>query len=155
MIQRIQSLYLLLTTILSVLFLSGEIIKFIDNAGASFIIGIGGLVKATGETSPAIIEILLPLSILLVLIPIISFSSIFLFRKRKLQLKFVWGLNSLIIILIAGIIFYSFTVIREFNCKIIPGIRLILPVLMLLSGIMAVRAIRKDENLVNSYDRMR
>ncbi len=155
MIQRIQSVYLFLTTIFSVLFLSGDLIRFSDNAGNSLFIGIGGLARISGTGASEKLQTILPLTILLLLIPIISFSAIFFFKNRKLQIKFILGLIILVIMLMAAITLYGLWVVRNFYCKIIPGIWLIFPVLMLTAGILACRAIRNDEKIVKSYDRMR
>lgn len=155
MIQRIQSVYLFLTTIFSVLFLSGDILRFLDNAGNSLFIGIGGLKKISGPGAIESLDKLLPLTLLLVLIPVISFTAIFLFKNRKLQMKFTFGLIILVIMLVGALAFYAARVVSNFSCKIVPGILLILPVFMVAASILAYRAIRKDEKIVKSYDRMR
>ena len=38
---------------------------------------------------------------------------------------------------------------------IIPGIKMVVPLLILIFGILAQRGIKHDENLVRSYDRLR
>jgi hypothetical protein len=155
MIQRLQSLYLILTAILSVLFLCGNFITFADSANNSYMIDLQGLSRFTGEGGNEEIEKLLPLVVLLVLIAFISFVTIFLYKKRKIQMKFALGLIFIGLLLLLGLGYYSVKVIRNYNAEIIPGVRLILPVLMLVCSILAYRGIRKDEKLVKSYDRMR
>lgn len=156
MIQRVQSLYLLLTTIISVLFLSGDLLKFTDNTNNLIIINLGGMKRiseAGGMTEQ--LEKLLPLAGLLLLIPLVSFLAIFLFKRRKLQLTFSIALIIIIILLISSITFYSLYIIRNYNAEIIPGYKLILPVLMLICAFLAFRGIKKDVDLIKSYDRLR
>lgn len=155
MIQRIQSLYLLLTTVFSVLFLNGSIIKFVDKSNDTLIINFGGINKITTGGGTELIEKLIPFSILLLLITVLSIITIFFFKKRKLQIKFTKALLGIIVILICIIGYYTFYVIRNFNAEIMPGANLILPVLMLICTYLAYRGIRKDVDLVKSYDRLR
>lgn len=155
MIQRIQSLYLLLTTVFSVLFLNGSIIKFVDVSNNSVIINFGGINKVIAGGGNEPIEKLISLSVLLILIPVVSLITIFLFKKRKSQIKFAIALLGIIVILICTIVYYANYVIQNFNAEILPDANLILPLLMLICTYLAYRGIRKDEDLVKSYDRLR
>ena len=155
MIQRIQSLYLLLTTVFSVLFLNVSIIKFVDKSKDTLIINFGGINKITTGGGTELIEKLIPFSILLLLIPVLSIITIFFFKKRKLQIEFTKALLGIIVILICILGYYTFYVIRKFNAEIVPGANLILPVLMTICTYLAYRGIRKDVDLVKSYDRLR
>lgn len=155
MIQRIQSLYLLLTTVLSGLFLKGNIIKFVDMSNNSLIINFGGISRAIAGGGNEQIEKLIPLSGLLLLIPVLSFITIFFYKNRKSQIRFAKTLLGIIVILICCTAYYAFYVIRNFNAEMLPAINLILPVLMLICTYLAYRGIRKDEDLVKSYDRLR
>jgi hypothetical protein len=64
-----------------------------------------------------------------------------------------------IIFIIAGFInltlYYGWTVSTNFNAKIVPGMTLILYPVMLICAVLAYRGIKKDDNLVKSYDRLR
>jgi len=91
----------------------------------------------------------------LLLIPLVSFITIFIFKNRKLQMKITEGLIGLIIIMIIVLAVCSFYMIRNYNAVFSPGIDLILPVLMLICAFLAYRGIRKDEELVRSFDRLR
>ena len=155
MIQRLQTVYLLLTTLFSSLFLWGPVIKFSDVTGSAFFIKLKGLSRVYLAGGEELIKNLLPLSALLVLIPILSLIIIFLFKKRKSQLRLCMGLIILIVLLITSIVFYSFYVTRNYNAEIIPGVKLILPVLMLFCAFLAYRGIKKDEKLIKSYERLR
>ncbi|OFY68502.1 MAG: hypothetical protein A2Y71_15690 [Bacteroidetes bacterium RBG_13_42_15] len=155
MIQRLQSVYLLLTTLCSVLFLSGNMLKFNDNSGNILSITYKGLKRIGGGAAPEQLEKFLPILIILLLIALISIVDIFIYRKRKLQTRFTIGLFILTIILIIVLAGYSFFVIQNFDAEISWSIKMILPLLMLLFTYLAYRGIRKDEDLVKSYDRLR
>lgn len=155
MIQRIQSLYLLLTTVFSVLFLKGSIIKFVDVSNNPVIINFGGINKVIAGGGTELIEKLIPFSVLLLLIPVLSIITIFLFKKRKSQLWFTISLLCLLLILICTTTYYALYIIRNFNTEMVSYIKLILPILMLICTYLAYRGIRKDEDLVKSYDRLR
>ncbi len=155
MIQRVQSLYLLLTTLLSGLFLKGNFLKFIDTEGSGIIVNFTGIYKATGDKGFDLIEKLFPLSIIFILIPVISVLAIFLYKNRKLQLKITLILIIISIVLIAISTYYGISLINSYHASFVPGIKMFIPFLILVFAILAYRGIKKDEALVKSYDRIR
>jgi hypothetical protein len=155
MIQRVQSLYLLLTTLLSGLFLKGNFLKFINTEGSGTIVNFTGIYKATGDKGFDLIEKLLPLSIMFVLIPVISVVAIFLYKNRKLQLKITLILIIISISLIVISAYYGISLMNSYHASFVPGIKMFTPFLILVFAILAYRGIKKDEALVKSYDRIR
>jgi uncharacterized BrkB/YihY/UPF0761 family membrane protein len=155
MIQRIQSLYLSLTIILPLIFLKWSLLTFIDKSRSVFYITFKGIIRDAGNNGSELIEKLLPLSTLIILLPVLSFITLFLYKKRKIQ---IW-LASIGIILSSCLImllgYYSNFVIVSYSASIVIGIKMAIPVLLLLFYILAYRGIRKDERLVKSYDRLR
>lgn len=155
MIQRIQTLYLIMTTVLPLIFLKLQLLKFNGEDGSGYYLAFKGLYLSMKDHGSNLIKHLWLLSGLLLLIPAISLVTIFLFSKRKFQMYLVL----VIIILSAGLIFseiiYSVLIIREFRAQIIPRIMSAVPVLILIFSVLAYNGIRKDENLVRSYDRIR
>jgi peptidoglycan/LPS O-acetylase OafA/YrhL len=148
MIQRIQSVFLLLTTILAVLFLTGELIDFQNGHQLIF----SGIVPE----SPTINENqVLPLTVISFLIPLFALIIIFLFKNRRLQMRLTALLTFLIIIQVAAVIWYTLDIMNTFETRPVPGIRMILPLMMFVFSILAYRGIKKDENIVRSYDRLR
>jgi hypothetical protein len=155
MIQRIQSLYLLMTTLLSLLFLNGRLLNFADKSGSVIKVTFTGILRDTGGMNFELIEKLLPLSTLLIIIPVISFLTIFIFKNRKVQLWLALTLNILVTGAIILLLYYSLNIIVDYRTAIIPGFKLFLPILMLIFSVLAYRGIRKDDRLVKSYDRLR
>ncbi len=155
MIQRIQSIYLLLTTAFSTVFLTGKILRFNNDLNNEFYVKLGGIFKETGTLAAEKIQNVIPVTFLLLLIPLVSFINIFVFKNRKLQMKITAGLIGLIIVMIIVLVVYSFYMIRNYNAVFSSGINLILPVLILICVFLAYRGIKKDEEIVRSYDRLR
>ena len=90
-----------------------------------------------------------------ILIPVLSLVAIFLFKTRRLQIKATLALIVLIILLIAIVVYYGIIVIQRHNAELVVGITMFVPLLMLIFTILAYRGIKKDEDLVRSYDRLR
>lgn len=143
MIQRIQTIYLLLTSIVS-----GGLI-FIFNLWIS-----------TGEKI-FVVDLFSNKSISLQLIPIMFFISsilaivnIFIFNNRKLQ--FVIGrILILINLFLLGLLIYQSLMISGETSVSEKGIGMFLPILAILLLVLANKAIKKDEDLVKSVDRLR
>ena len=135
MLLRIQSLYLLLAFICSGV-LSSITFLFIKSGVTVRIID-----------SPAFIVLFLVSALL-------SFISIFLYRSRQTQ--FVLGrLNIILNFILLGLFIF-----RLFNFSLVingseKGFGLILPVFSIVLLVLANKAIKKDEYLVKSVDRLR
>ena len=155
MIQRIQSAYLLLTSLLSALFLTGNILTLKRESGPNIMMNIMDAWQVSGAGGSEIIQNQTPALIILVLIILLSIITIFFYKKRKLQMKLSLCVIVLIIAFIGIVLLYTISVINKLQATIIPGYKMFVPVLMLLSVILAYRGIRRDERLVKSYDRLR
>ena len=155
MIQRIQSLYLFLISLLSSLLFSGSILTFISHSGAIIKITFANIVKSTESNGLEVIEKLLPLSVIIVLISLVSLITIFIFKKRKIQLRLALFLIILCILLFVGLILGSVIAISKQNASLEPGFKMIVPVAILILSFLAYLGIRKDDKLVKSYDRLR
>src|SRR5512140_2853050 len=111
MIQRIQTIYLLLTIILAILFLTGNIINFQDGKSVS----LSGIETTSGEVTADQMLSTWPLTVLSIAVPLIALATIFLYRKRTIQMKFTLLLILLIIMLIGAVGYFAMTVIRTFK----------------------------------------
>lgn len=155
MIQRIQSVYLTLTTLLSLLFLKGSFLRFINKTGSEILMNFTGAYQINSGGGADILWRQIPISIVVILILLLSLASLLTFKNRKLQIKLTSGLIFISVIFIALICYYSILVMNKYEAGIITGYKMFIPPVILLSGILALRGIRKDENLVKSYDRLR
>ncbi|WP_442265325.1 DUF4293 domain-containing protein [Tenacibaculum sp. ZS6-P6] len=143
MIQRIQTLYLFLAGIIS--------------GGLTFVFNLWSTPKETIFS----IDLLQTASFLQKSIPVSFFLSallsvvaIFLFKNRQLQ--FVIGrLNILTNLFLLGVLVYlSLTLSGEASVSE-KGIGMFIPVISLVLLVFANKAIKKDEDLVKSVDRLR
>ncbi|HAX94441.1 MAG TPA: hypothetical protein DCY25_10955 [Bacteroidales bacterium] len=155
MIQRIQSLYLLLTSIASVLFLSGNFLSFFNDSGSGIFMNYRGIwmEEPGGALQIRESQIIIPIVVLLIII--LSVAAIFLYKNRKIQLKIALAIIFLSAALTALTAWVAYSAGEKYQAVLNPGIRTFLPLIILLFSILAFLGIRKDENLVRSYDRLR
>lgn len=151
MIQRIQSVYLLLVTILLSLAIFQPIGTFIDRKG--LILDFSPL-KLAAHGSELGITPWGQLS-LLILGAIISLATIFLFKNRKLQVR-LSILNSFVIAFYY-IILCMFIMLRQENSYFTfqPLFTFCLPLIGLILNLLAIRSIKSDEAKVRATDRIR
>ncbi|RKS56162.1 uncharacterized protein DUF4293 [Gillisia mitskevichiae] len=136
MLQRIQTIYLFLAALIS-----GVLIFFVS------------LWSNEAGESVFVEEVLIALGLFLGS-AVLSFISIFLFKNRKLQ--FVLGrVNILLNFFLLGVfVYWSLTVPGEMEISE-KGIGMFIPVLSIVFLVLANKAIKKDEDLVKSVDRLR
>jgi hypothetical protein len=141
MIQRIQTLWLLISTICTALFIFMPVYKGVYLNGTLQAISIReNLFLLAGAA----------------ILATISFLNIFLFKNRKAQKRLI----ILNILLIIGLFIAQYYLIEAFKIDmgIVQGdwqMIAILPLFMLLFHVFAYRGIVADEKLLSSADRMR
>jgi len=144
MIQRIQSVYLLLATLVS-----GGLIFVLDlwtNAE-----GIEFFAMDSFNTEDFLLKMM---SALFFVSAAWTLLAIFQFKNRKLQ--FVLGRLSILInfILLGILVYFTQNLSGEINVSE-KGIGLLIPVLSIVLVALANKSIKKDEELVKSVDRLR
>ncbi len=155
MIQRIQSIYLLLAALCSGLLLAAPLYN-IETATATYQLFLGGLVQTNPKdtiltSQPAILAV----GFLLTLFPIII---LFLYKKRPMQMRLAASAmmaNTAMLLLLVGVVNKSLEHITELHVKETYGVGLILPALSIVFLFLANKAIRKDDKLIRSADRLR
>jgi hypothetical protein len=144
MIQRIQSIYLLVASILS----GGFIFVFElwqDLEQPKFF-------ALDGLQADSILLKLIP--ILFIGSAILSIATIFQFKKRQLQ--FVLGrLNILMNLILLGFLVHHLLNLSGGTMVSEKGIGSIIPIVVIVLHVLANKAIKKDEDLVKSVDRLR
>jgi len=156
MIQRIQSVYLLLITIV----LSFLLVK--PYAGLQLSDGQELVFRSltirsydTPETWTRY-KTTVPLFALIIITGSLSFLNIFLFSKRQLQMRLcIADILLLIIILVTMYIYYSgaWNSLNTIHHSLKGGA--IFPLIGILMNFLAYRAIQSDKALVDSYNRIR
>ncbi|MBQ1605196.1 MAG: DUF4293 domain-containing protein [Bacteroidales bacterium] len=86
---------------------------------------------------------------------LISLGTIFVFNKRKLQIKITHYTFILKIAIVAVIVYFIYILQGDDVLSTRPQIGSLLIVISMVFDWLAVKAIRKDEALVRSIDRIR
>ncbi len=150
-----QSLYLSLIFLLSLLFIRGSYLNFTDKSGSQIRITFSSILRDSGLQGVTVIEKLIPLTIIIFLMPVISLITIFLYKNRKIQMMLSVALIVSISLFILVSSYYAYFVITNFGASLVPGLKMAVIAIMLILAILAHRGIKKDDNLVKSYDRLR
>ena len=156
MIQRVQSFYLLLVTVLmSFMFLKPY--AQLNLADTQKIVFTTLSVKQVDRTETVgKIRNTIPLFALVLITSAISFFNIFLFNKRVVQIR-VCILNTLL--LVVTVLLMCFYYYRAWHAVVHTDhffrMSAIAPVMGIVFTFLAYRAIHNDELLVNSYNRIR
>lgn len=161
MIQRIQTLYLLLVVALGITLVfvpAANLVVSQDTVVRTLDLGAKGLVETT-ETSATLAPLTLNgwwgLTVATVLIPVLALVDIFLFRKRLVQAR----LNIFSVCLCLG--WYGVLAIMIWFAKMNIGAEwyvspwACIPLVCMVLTLMATRRILKDEALVRAADRIR
>lgn len=156
MIQRIQSLHLLIVTLLMGLMFLLPLATFIYE-GEIFKLYATGL-KATGE-NVAYVASNISMTILLALSTLLPFITIFLFKRRLLQIR----LCVMELIFLAGMQIYigiylyrSWSIIKDSATDVMAfSFADVLPIAGIVFTILAMRGIIKDQALIKSLNRIR
>lgn len=154
MIQRIQTLYLLVITALLAVTLFARLAWF-GGEGSEF----GLYAFALKDAEGAVLHSTVYLGILLSLAAVLPLVTIFLYRRRMLQIRLCVVEMVLLVgsAVMEGIYYYL-------GCRVVSdlpfhtqgvGVAIALPVVSLLFAWLAARAIFRDELLVRGADRIR
>ena len=149
MIQRIQSVYLLVVSILMVICMCNPV---------------GSIIASTNEISEfGNLFITLPdgtkdyapwaLFVILMVVAVLAFVTIFLFKKRMLQIRLTIFSSVVLIgyyLVMAALIFMTAE-----ETSFTPSWTICLPFVGIILNWLAIRGIGADEALVKAYDRLR
>lgn len=153
MIQRIQSVYLLLALLLleSLFFMD---LALLTSGNANYSLTHSGILEVTSDGMNMVMPAI-ALNILLWVTSITLVITIFLFKKRLLQIR-IAGLTLGLLAGLSGLIFYfGKSGAKELSAELTFTWALVFPIVAIVLVLMAIRAIGKDEALVKSLDRLR
>jgi len=144
MLQRIQTIYILLALLLSTL-LAFRVPFWLSEEGA-------GLYLKDFFQSGELVYLVIP--ILFILSALLSLVALFLFRQRLKQI-ICNRLNIAINFLLLGIVVYGLLNLPGENQFSEKGIGVFIPIAVIVFLVLANKAILRDEKLVKSVDRLR
>ena len=149
MIQRIQSVYLLVVSILMVICMCNPV---------------GSIIATTNEISEfGNLFITLPdgtkdyapwaLFVILLVVAVLAFVTIFLFKKRMLQIRLT--IFSSIVLIGYYLVMAALIFMTAEETSFTPSWTICLPFVGIILNWLAIRGIGADEALVKAYDRLR
>jgi len=155
MIQRIQTIYLLISLILILLMFWFPLAELFVDGNFQYLFLYRGIYNTTGEFDILAISSI-PLAILFIIILILNLVSIFLYKNRLLQMR-ICILNIILMLGSLGLM-YFYTWFAETELSAEAQYTTLMPIIPLISAIVtfiAFKAINKDQKLVKSLDRIR
>lgn len=147
MIQRIQTLYLLISAILLGLL---YFLPFAEIAkdGTIFLFNSKGILL-----NDAVQKSGLGISLLIGIIVALHGAAVLDYKKRLRQLRLI--IIAILLIMVLFGMFYFFTFLKFSGAQISYKISMVFPLIALILDYLAIRAIGKDEALIRSIDRIR
>lgn len=152
MIQRIQSLYLLLSTVLCVGCMSSSIGLFFTKEGEA-VADMYNLMMSYEDGRFSLYP--WALFAILLVVGTLSFLGIFLFTRRALQMRLC---TFCIVLLVGWYVAYgalAYMYCKDMDVLFRTQLPVVLPAVAIILLYMAFRGIMKDEMLVRSLDRLR
>lgn len=154
MIQRIQSIWFFLASLTFFSLFLFAYVHFDENGVAKALKVTGVYESRNGQVIST--QDFLGLTIATVLIGILPFIAIFLFKDRKKQIALAY----IAIVAILGHFFWLYKTTKDIvgDFQLQPenyGIGIFLPSITILFLIFAIKGIRKDEKLIKSTERLR
>jgi hypothetical protein len=156
MLQRIQTVYLTAVIIACVMLFTFPLATYDNAAKGTYELSITGCRYMTNP--PIYVEFWRTFPMLLIVISslVLAVISLLLYKKRRIQVLLV-NITFLLHVILIGIIYiyYSSHFVTMANAQPSYKFGIFLPLISLVLLVLASRAIRKDEALVRSADRLR
>ncbi len=149
MIQRIQSVYLLLVTALLITSMCLPVGHFIAESGVAYTF------KPLGVSVGEVFQSTWGMFGILLLSAIIAFATIFLFKNRMLQIRMAIFNSILLVGYYCTFLAFMFVLQDELEVSFQLSFALCLPLVAVILNWLAIRAIGRDEVMVKAADRLR
>jgi hypothetical protein len=156
MIQRVQSVYLLLVTILMSFLLIRPYAELTLTDGQVLTFRTHVIENNAGSEASSTYKATIPVVMLVLIAGLLSFANIFFFSRRIMQLRIcIVNTGLLLILLVIMFIYYSSAKHSLDVSHHAFRISAIFPMMSIFLNLMAYRNIQSDEMLVKSYNRIR
>ena len=154
MIQRIQTVYLLITEVLIGLLYLLPFAGITVKNTVVYRADIQGI-YAAGVANAEMVQRHWPIFLCWVAIMILIFATIFLYTNRRLQLRLL-NISLLVLFCFGGLtLFELWSGAQKLSGQLSLSVYLVFPVIALVFIFLALKAIRKDDLLIRSIDRIR
>jgi len=158
MLQRIQTIFLAVVTIAGILLFFFPLANYYNEIQGNYKFYIWGIRCMDPEPKVAFSTFFtIPLIFLAVVSVIFTVSTIFLFKNRPLQIR-ICAFNVLANIVLIMVVFFFYATRIKTMTLTEPDYNItgmVLPLISLAFLVLATRAIRKDNALIKSSDRLR
>jgi hypothetical protein len=147
MIQRIQTIYIFLSAVITAFLLKLDFAELAVN-GELYVFNAKGFIS--GE------QVLfngLPILGFIGLITLLHLIVIFLYKKRILQIR-ILGFTLILLLGLVGVMLYFLYAAYD-NAEVVFKIPMVFPVIAVILDYLAIRSIGKDEALIRSLNRIR
>ena len=152
MLQRSQSLFLLIAFVFSLMLLTGPL-AIIPAEGGEIVLKHSGVFDNDGNDLGVATW---PLTIFFVLVTALAFFNIFFYRHRVRQMRICVYMIILNVGMVGIIFYYIRYAMNQFDgIQNILQWRIVIPPIVAILLYLAYRRIQRDELLVKSYDRIR
>jgi heme A synthase len=128
--------------------------KLSDNSGVIYSVESKGLMKNTSDNLERI-KVSVLVSVAVFALPVVILITILLFKKRNYQLKMILVSYLLIFLQIAGTVILLLYAVRMPGTSVHFSAGLITPFLMIIFMFLGWKGVKHDEELIQSYNRMR
>ena len=149
MIQRIQSVYLFIALVLNILIFTMPFAEVSVEGGAICKISHNGIYSLDDQSTPSYV-----ITAIVAVICLLTLMTIFQYKRRLLQMR-LCTYNLILSLATLGLMAYSmwFTLA---NIEVVnPKAAAIFPLLSSILFVLAWRAVRNDDKLIKSVDRIR
>ena len=154
MIQRIQTAYLFIVCVLIMMLFFFPIVKVLIGDDNIYYLFFNG-VKSIDPGNQEMIYSTWPLLVIILIILLISVVSVFLYKRRIFQIR-LCVYNIFLLVGVEILIFYYALLFKnKFDAIIHYSFPVVIPVISIILTYLAFRGIKKDVELLRSYDRIR
>lgn len=154
MIQRIQSVYLLVAGILSVITLFTPL-AYLTLIGKEAYLTLNSTNVQSIGLSITGLPTVWPLALFSAVAAVLAFVAIFQYKNRKQQLKYVRSVSLCLVLFYVFYTLYCYQMLSGAEFSFSPTLFAGFPLLAFFLTLLAHRAIRKDDKMVRAADRLR
>ncbi len=152
MIQRIQTLFLLLAAVLLAFVFYAPFAVIIDQANQMYVFTFKGFIF---QSSGLLLVKTLPVGVLAIIAMVDLVMIIFLYKKRVQQMRLCFAAIGMLLLMQAFVVYYLNAIDKQFAGAVMYKLTIIIPLISAILTFLAYRGIKKDEMLVRSLDRIR
>jgi len=154
MIQRIQSLYFFIALVTMTVAVIFPATRFLGENGQVYLLQVWGIIEAGSDSSSVLINTI-PLLILYLAIPLLLLITLFAFNKRTRQIRLSIFSILLMVGSLALLYFYRRYGMINLKAEAYFTIFAAFPIVAAILTYLGFRGVKKDGELIRSYDRIR